>query len=83
MYRFLLRRTRNHCDAEELTLEQAIAIALRDNRQVKNAQLAISKAGDELAAALPNRPMTIFYSTIVYSWMLSPMMFFTMAIGGF
>lgn len=37
-------------DAEELTLQQAIAIALRDNRQVKNAQLAISKAGDELAA---------------------------------
>src|SRR5580765_6233695 len=37
-------------DAEELTLEQAIAIALRDNRQVKNAQLAISKAGDELTA---------------------------------
>ena len=37
-------------DAEELTLEQAIAIAFRDNRQVKNAQLAISKAGDELAA---------------------------------
>jgi outer membrane protein len=37
-------------DAEELTLDQAIAIALRDNRQVKNAQLAISKAGDELAA---------------------------------
>jgi outer membrane protein len=37
-------------DAEELTLEQAIAIALRDNRLVKNAQLSISKAGDELAA---------------------------------
>jgi len=37
-------------DAEELTLEQAIAIAFRDNRQVKNAQLAINKAGDELAA---------------------------------
>src|SRR4030095_1006158 len=37
-------------DAEELTLEQAIAIAVRDNRLVKNAQLAISKAGDELAA---------------------------------
>jgi len=37
-------------DAEELTLEQAIAIALRDNRPVKNAQLSISKAGDELAA---------------------------------
>jgi len=37
-------------DAEELTLEQAIEIALRDNRPVKNAQLSISKAGDELAA---------------------------------
>lgn len=37
-------------DAEELTLEQAIALALRDNRLVKNAQLSISKAGDELAA---------------------------------
>src|SRR5689334_10648442 len=37
-------------DAEALTLEQAITIALRDNRQVKNAQLAIGKAGDELAA---------------------------------
>ena len=37
-------------DAEELTLEQAIGIALRDNRPVKNAQLSISKAGDELAA---------------------------------
>jgi outer membrane protein len=35
---------------EVLTLEQAIAIALRDNRPVKNAQLAISEAGGELAA---------------------------------
>src|SRR5512138_2262241 len=37
-------------DAEDLTLEQAIAIALHDNRLVKNAHLSISKAGDELAA---------------------------------
>jgi outer membrane protein TolC len=37
-------------NADELTLEQAIEIALRDNRPVKNAQLSISKAGDELAA---------------------------------
>ena len=35
---------------EVVTLDQAISLALRDNRQVKNAQLAISKAGDELAA---------------------------------
>ena len=37
-------------DGEELTLEQAIEIALRDNRPVKNAQLSISKAGNEVAA---------------------------------
>jgi outer membrane protein len=36
--------------AEVLTLDQAISLALRDNRQVKNSQLAVSKAGDALAA---------------------------------
>ena len=37
--------------AEVLTLDQAISLALRDNRQVKNSQLAVGKAGDEVAAA--------------------------------
>ena len=36
---------------ELLTLDEAISLALRDSRQVKNAQLAVGKAGDELAAA--------------------------------
>jgi outer membrane protein len=36
--------------AEVLTLDQAISLALRDNREVKNSQLAVSKAGDALAA---------------------------------
>jgi outer membrane protein TolC len=36
--------------SEVLTLDEAIALALRDNRQVKNSQLAVSKAGDALAA---------------------------------
>lgn len=36
---------------EVLTLDEAISLALRDSRQVKNAQLAVGKAGDELAAA--------------------------------
>jgi outer membrane protein TolC len=36
---------------EVLTLDGAISLALRDSRQVKNAQLAVGKAGDELAAA--------------------------------
>ncbi len=36
---------------EVLTLEQAIELALRDNRQVKNAALELGKSEDRLAAA--------------------------------
>jgi outer membrane protein TolC len=36
---------------EVLTLDAAIALALRDNRLVKNAELGVGKAGDEVAAA--------------------------------
>jgi outer membrane protein len=35
---------------EVLSLEDAISLALRDNRQVKNAQLAVGKAEDQAAA---------------------------------
>ncbi len=35
---------------EVLTLDEAISLALRDSRQVKNAQLAVGNAGDALAA---------------------------------
>lgn len=35
---------------EVLTLEQAIAVALRDNHLVKNANLGVAKSGDELDA---------------------------------
>ena len=35
---------------EVLTLEEAISLAFRDNRQVKNAQLAVGNAGDSGAA---------------------------------
>jgi len=38
-----------------LTLEQAIALALRDNRQVKNAMLEVNKSEDRLAAARTRR----------------------------
>ena len=41
--------------AEVLTLDQAISLALRDNRQVKNAHLGVGKAGDEVAAARTHR----------------------------
>jgi outer membrane protein len=51
--------------AEVLTLDQAISLALRDNRQVKNSQLAVGKAGDEVAAARTLRlPSMHVYSLV-------------------
>jgi outer membrane protein TolC len=41
--------------AEVLTLEQAIELALRDNRQIKNAMLELNKSEDRLAAARARR----------------------------
>jgi hypothetical protein len=37
--------------AEELTLERAIALALRENRQIKVDRLELDKFADRLAAA--------------------------------
>ena len=41
--------------AEVLTLEQAIALALRDNHVVKSAELGVGKAGDQVAAIRTSR----------------------------
>jgi outer membrane protein TolC len=51
--------------SEVLTLDEAISLALRDDRQVKNAQLAVSKAGDALAAERTSRlPSMHVYSLV-------------------
>ena len=42
-------------DVETLTLEQAIALALSDNPQIRNASLDVSRAGKELAASRTRR----------------------------
>src|SRR5580765_2093343 len=56
--------------AEVLTLEEAISLALHDNRQVKNAQLSIGKAGDEMAAARTLRlPSLYAYSVVSQQFM--------------
>jgi outer membrane protein TolC len=56
--------------AEVLTLEEAISLALHDNRQVKNAQLSIGKAGDEVAAARTQRlPSLYAYSVVSQQFM--------------
>ena len=51
--------------AEVLTLEEAISLALRDNRQVKNAQLGVGKAGDEVAAARTQRLPSLYAYSVV------------------
>ena len=40
---------------EVVTLDEAISLALRDNRQVKNAQLGVGKAEDQVAATRTSR----------------------------
>ena len=50
---------------EVLTLDEAISLALRDSRQVKSAQLSVSKAGDEVAAARTLRLPTMNVYSLV------------------
>jgi outer membrane protein TolC len=57
-------------NAETLTLEQAIALALRDNRQIKNAEIEIFKFEDRLAAARTQR-LPEFKVTALGSQLLS------------
>ncbi len=49
---------------EVLTLEQAITLALRDNHLVKNAELGVSKARDEVAATRTLRLPSIHLYTL-------------------
>ena len=48
-----------------LTLDQAIILALRENHLVKNAELAVGKAGDALAAIGANRLPSMHVYTVV------------------
>src|SRR5258708_24528788 len=51
--------------AEVLTLDQAINIALQNNRSLKNARLNVEKGDDEIAATRTSRfPSAHFYSLV-------------------
>src|SRR4051812_11026112 len=50
---------------EVLTLEQAIALALRENHLVKNAELGVGKVEDELAATRTLRLPSMHLYTLV------------------
>ena len=68
--------------AELLTLDQAITLAFRDNREVKNAQLGIGKAEDDFAAAKTYRLPKIEFNALAGQQLLSPDFTFTKGVLG-
>ena len=67
---------------EVLTLDQAIAFALRDNRDVKNAQLGVGKAEDDVAAARTYRLPKIEFNALAGQQLMSPDFTFTKGVLG-
>ena len=68
--------------AEVLTLDQAISLALRDNRQVKNAQLGVGKANDDVAAARTYRLPKFEFNALAGQQLISPDFTFTKGVLG-
>ena len=68
--------------AELLTLDQAIALAFRDNRDVKNAQLGIGKAEDDFAAAKTYRLPKFEFNALAGQQLVSPDFTFTKGVLG-
>lgn len=68
--------------AEVLTLDQAISLALRDNREVKNAQLGVGKADDDVAAARTYRLPKFEFNALAGQQLVSPDFTFTKGVLG-
>ena len=68
--------------AELLTLDQAISLALRDNREVKNAQLGVGKAEDDFAAARTYRLPKFEFNALAGQSLISPDYTFTKGVLG-
>ncbi|HEY6120880.1 MAG TPA: TolC family protein [Pyrinomonadaceae bacterium] len=68
--------------AEVLTLDQAISLALRDNREVKNAQLGIGRADDDVAAARTYRLPKFEFNALAGQQLVSPDFTFTKGVLG-
>jgi outer membrane protein TolC len=67
---------------EVVTLDQAISLALRDNRQVKNAQLGVGKAEDGVAAARTFRLPKFEFNALAGQQLISPDFTFTKGVLG-
>ena len=68
--------------AEVLTLDEAIALALRDNREVMNARLGIGKAEDDVAAARTYRLPKFEFNALAGQQLISPDFTFTKGVLG-
>ena len=68
--------------AEVLTLDEAISLALRDNREVKNAQLGVGKADDDVAAARTYRLPKFEFNALAGQQLISPDFTFTKGVLG-
>jgi outer membrane protein TolC len=68
--------------AEVLTLDEAISLALRDNREVKNAQLGVGKANDDVAAARTYRLPKFEFNALAGQQLISPDFTFTKGVLG-
>jgi outer membrane protein TolC len=67
---------------EVLTLDEAISLALRGNRQVKNAELSVGKAEDELSAARTFRLPKIQFNALAGQQVIAPDFTFTRGVLG-
>jgi outer membrane protein TolC len=68
--------------SEVLTLDEAIALALRDNREVMNARLGIGKAEDDVAAARTYRLPKFEFNALAGQQLVSPDFTFTKGVLG-
>jgi outer membrane protein TolC len=68
--------------AETLTLDQALSLALHDNRQVQNAQLGVGKAEDQLAATRTFRLPKFEFNALAGQQLVSPDFTFTKGVLG-
>jgi outer membrane protein len=68
--------------AEVLTLDEAISIALRDNRQVKNSELGVGKAQDDFAATRTSRLPKFEFNALAGQQLISPDFTFTKGVLG-
>jgi len=68
--------------AEVLTLDQAISLALRDNRDVTNARLSVGKSEDQVAAARTYRLPKFEFNALAGQQLVSPDFTFTKGVLG-